>query len=336
MTEPRLTIGIPTLDRGRFLAKAIDSCLAQTVPARILVADQGESDSVAETMRRYKDHPLVHHVKSGANSLWSNWKFAADHVETEFFAWTQDDDVISRSYTARILDGFDRWPDADMWTARLAVADEHGRALWFLSNGPWMPLRLLDGAAGCFDSDLIIPTSYFTAWALSPAVAFRRGDRFTKALDRMPDDCALYNERLLPAAMASGGRFIADPSLAGYWVQHSGNESRKQHPDQPRQTVKAIEWLDCLMEDDGVAEKAMTDLDLWCAMMPVGHLYTWAECVAHQGGRWEKRIGEILVKHVKSGLPRVMPGMTPIYGMDGRASEYAYAAPSPHEVLTFN
>jgi hypothetical protein len=289
-------------------------------------------------MRRYKDHPLIRHARTGASNLWKNWKAAADIAaedDTEFFAWLQDDDVCSRSYAVRIMDGFDRWPDADLWTARLAVGDEFRRALWFLNSGPWMPMNLLDGSARCDDADLLIPTSYFTAFAMSPAAAFRRGERFTRALESIPDNCNLYNERFILAAMASGGRFISDPMLAGLWVQHSGNESRNQHPDQLRQTEIAIEWLDNVMDDTN-SEKSLNDMDVWASMMPVSHLYAWAECLASQRGRWEKRIGEIIVKHLKAGLPQIAQGMTPIIGMDGRAPEYAYMAPSPHEVLTFN
>ncbi len=339
MTEPRLTIGIPCKDRARFLGKAIGYCLAQTTPVRILVADQGGTDDVAKTMERYKGHPLVRHERTEAENLWQNWRAAADIAEdddTEFFAFLQDDDQIGSGYAARIIGCFDNWKEADVWTARLMCADEDGRACHWLQNGPWMPLRCLESRASCYDSDILLPTSYFTAWALSPAVAFRRGDRFTAALERMPDDCALYNERLILAAMGPGGRFIADPCLAGYWVQHEANESRNQHPDQPRQTVKAIEWMDTLM-DESDSEKALKDLDLWAAMMPVGHCYAWAECVAGQGGRWEPKVGGILAKHVKAALPGVtMPGMMPTCNVDGRAHDYEYARPSAHEVLLFD
>jgi hypothetical protein len=300
-----------------------------------LVADQDGTPEVADVMKRYKDNHLIYHMRTDADSLWTNWKAAADGSETEFFSFMQDDDQIGRGYAARIIDCFDRWPEADVWTSRLAIADEHGRALWFLMNGPWMPMRLLDSAARCDDSDIMVPTAYFTAWALSPAVAFRRGERFTKALERMPDDCALYNERLILAAMGPGGRFISDPCLAGYWVQHEGNESRHQHPDQPRQTVKAVAWLDDLM-DEIDTDKALRDMDIWAAMMPLGHCIMWAECVAMQGGRWEPKVGAIMAKHAASGTPKGFSGTPPTYGLNGTAPAYHYGTPSAHEVLTFD
>ncbi len=160
------------------------------------------------------------------------------------------------------------------------------------------------------------------------------GELRAKALERMPDDCALYNERLILAAMGPGGRFISDPCLAGYWVQHEGNESRHQHPDQPRQTVKAVEWLDTLM-DEIDSEKALRDMDIWAAMMPLGHCIMWAECVALQGGRWEPKVGGIMAKHAASGTPKGMPGTPPVYGLNGTVPAYHYATPTAHEVIRF-
>jgi hypothetical protein len=309
MTSPRLTITIPTLDRATFLIKAIDSVLAQTVPTKIIVADQGHTDEVAQAMRRYQHHPLVKHIQSSATCLWENWDFAARAADTEFVSWLQDDDVVSRSYTAHILDAMDRWPAAQCWMARLACADEDGRALWFLGNGPWIPMKVLDREPVCFDGAIMALTAYLTSWALSPAVAFRRGPAFDEALDRMPRDTDLFAERMILAGIGLRSKVVADPVLAGYWVQHEGNENRKQHKDQDRQTLRAIHWTDSLIDelDEEEREQAFTAFDGWCAMMPVGHVMAWLQTVVPQRGRYADRIGEILLKNVQGRVEAVRP-----------------------------
>ena len=52
MSTPRLTIGIPTLDRPTLLQRAIDSCLAQTVPVKIMIADQGNTEGTKLVLDR--------------------------------------------------------------------------------------------------------------------------------------------------------------------------------------------------------------------------------------------------------------------------------------------
>lgn len=308
MSEPRLTIGIPCLNRARFLQKAIDSALAQTVPARILVADQGGTSEVADVMQSYRHNPLVRYERTHAETLWQNWKATAELAAedgTEFFSYLQDDDVLARFYSGLILDCFDRFPHAETWMARLLSANADGRALWFLGNGPWVPMRILDGEPVCHDGHVLVATAYLTSWALSPAVAFRRGAAFDRALERLPDRCDLVQERLVLAAMGRQGRFVAHPAVVGYWVQHEGNESRRQYPDQDRQLKRMVEWLDDLMDEPGVADKAIDDFETWVQMMPTAHVMAWGTLLTEQGGRYAETMGEILLKELQGRVQEV-------------------------------
>src|ERR1700735_2144537 len=70
---PRLTIGIPHLDRSPLLARAIVSCLEQKVPVRILVADQGKTQQTKDVIDRHGDQLELRHLESPATCLWENW-----------------------------------------------------------------------------------------------------------------------------------------------------------------------------------------------------------------------------------------------------------------------
>jgi len=96
VNAPRLTLGIPHLDRVDSLKKAIDSALGQTIPVRVIVADQGGTEATSELMAQYAEHPFVsHHLTKGhAHCLQENWRLCFEACQTEFFAWLQDDDVI--------------------------------------------------------------------------------------------------------------------------------------------------------------------------------------------------------------------------------------------------
>lgn len=267
MTEPQLTIGIPHLDRSNTLRRAIESCIRQTVPVHIIVADQGGTQATADVCSEYP----VEHILTKANSLWENWDAAARACRTPFFAWLQDDDIIAPAvmrkngslvvgtgYAARCLLAFDMFPDALHWQARLYCGvcpadgeiDDIMAAPWAQSF-PWVMVPALRQLPMQWPGQIIAPVSYLTSWAMSPAVAFRCGPEFTRALDCMPDDAALMAERLILASMGIQGPWIADPVLAGYWIHHGGNESYKQHVDQERQKVVMTEHLDeCLDRTD--------------------------------------------------------------------------------------
>lgn len=54
MPAPRVTVAVPALNQGRYLAQALDSILAQEVPTEIFVLDAGSSDETLEVIRRYE------------------------------------------------------------------------------------------------------------------------------------------------------------------------------------------------------------------------------------------------------------------------------------------
>lgn len=303
MSAPRLTIGIPTLDRPEMLQRAIDSCLRQTTPVRVVVADQGRSEGTAKVMERYLWHPNVCHAFSRATNLWENWKEAAqlcdfgrssDEPSTEFFAWCQDDDVVGRGYAARIINAFDKFPDALTWLARLHNGIDEKFAAWFSGNGPWVPMRLLDGLPDCHLGELLVPSMYLTSWSLSPARAFRCGEAFDWALEQMPSDADLFEERLLLALMGSRGKFVADPVIAGYWIHHGGNESYKQHHDQARQEQVATRLLDDLMDTTDWRDVFAQ----WCLVMPAVNVIQWMQGMEKS----ESRHREDLIRIMQGSL----------------------------------
>ncbi len=280
---PQLTIGIPTLDRHQFLRRAIDSCLRQTVPVRVVVADQGHLYETKAILHEYRDNLDVVHLLTGASCLWENWAKAARACDTPFFAWLQDDDIVSPAvkradgslvpgtgFAHRVLAAFDQFPEALHWQARLytGVCPPDGglddvMAAWWGQSGPWVMMPIIAQAPLQWPGQILVPTAYLTTWSMSPGVAFRCGEAFTKALDYLPHDADLMSERLIVASLGMQGPFIADPVVAGYWIHHGGNESYKQHVDQDRQSRVMIDHLDACM-DSTDWEGVFGD---WCLMM---------------------------------------------------------------------
>ena len=192
--RPRLTIGIPTFKRDPLdhLQYAVDSCLQQTIPVKIVVADQGHTDAVVRYMARYRDHPNVRHVLTDAKILWDNWTAASKACDTEFFAWLQDDDTIQPPYADRVCRAFDAFPDALHWQAFCYVTPDRIHALRWAWNGPQVGVNMRYNLAEKWHGEYCVATMYLMSWALSPGVAFRcAAERSRMRLRRCPE-IAIY------------------------------------------------------------------------------------------------------------------------------------------------
>jgi hypothetical protein len=226
----RLTIGIPTQGkRPDLLQKAIGSALAQSVPCRVLICAQGDPDVFARMLAPYREHPLLRVVPSPARSLWANWRFAVESCDTEVFAWLQDDDRLAPHMARRALESLDRSPAAVAWIARLGISTVPGLANWWQATGPMVPMDLIHGGTTEVHGGLLAAAGYFSSFALSPAVAFRCTPAAIAAVRRCPEQgCDLFNERTVLAEIGRLGPIVCDPVIAGEWVMHDDNTSRKQ------------------------------------------------------------------------------------------------------------
>jgi glycosyltransferase involved in cell wall biosynthesis len=228
---PRLTIGIPTLDRADLLSRAIASATAQTMPCRVVVADQGETIATARLMDQYKSHPMVRHLptKGRATCLWENWIAAIEACDTEFFAWLQDDDVVAPHFVERATRAFDAFPAAHVYTACLAISTTAGMGNWWQRTGPMVPMDMIHGIPVLAHAGLMQVTAPFTSMALSPGVAVRWSLDAVQAARNVPTGMDLFAERVILSELAKLGPGVCDPAVVGYWIHHQDNESRKQN-----------------------------------------------------------------------------------------------------------
>ncbi len=266
-------------------------------------------------MAAYAGNESVEHLYSTASNLWENWEAAARACDTPYFAWLQDDDVVAPAvkredgslipgtgFAHRVCAAFEKFPEALHWQGRLYCGvcapdggiDDIMAAPWGQSF-PWVLMPIIRQAPLQWPGEVLPPASYLTSWAMSPAVAFRCGVQFNKALSCMPDDASLMNERLILAYMGMQGPWIADPAVAGYWIHHGSNESYKQHVDQERQTEVMIEFLDECM--DRVDWEAV--FTQWCLVMNPMQVLGFLNDFQCHSSRHAERLTTIMAESLK-------------------------------------
>lgn len=294
--QPKLTIVIPHLNRTAFLKEAIDQALDQSVPARILVSDQGHTTETADLMKTYADNKLVIHRQSPATCLHENWNYGYEAAMDDgalYVAVFQDDDIIHHRYAERINLAFDTFHDALTWTSRLNNAQDPELATWFMGIGPMVPLNLMKNKPRVFPGTIMVPYGYLTSWTLSPAVAFRVCNDFREALRAIPVGCDLYTERTILAEMGSRGSVVVDPVVIGYWRHHAKNESYNQNAtSQPLQAKVFYDWMDRLM--DRLGDSWQEILLEWAKFMPNMHLNGYLASLDCQDSRYAMGIAEVI------------------------------------------
>ena len=109
---PRLTIVIPTVNRARLVARAIESALAQTSPdIEIIVSDNGSTDETPAVIERYAGRGLRTFRHDSTIPVARHHDFIIDKVHTEFLLALSDDDFLEPEFAAEALAMFDRHPE---------------------------------------------------------------------------------------------------------------------------------------------------------------------------------------------------------------------------------
>lgn len=105
----KLTIAIPTYNHEQFLKEALDSALAQTVPADIIVVNDGSTDGTKFILDEYSDRVKV--ITQINKGLASARNTALMNTETEWFLPLDSDDILEANCVESLLKAIDELGD---------------------------------------------------------------------------------------------------------------------------------------------------------------------------------------------------------------------------------
>jgi glycosyltransferase involved in cell wall biosynthesis len=132
MSQPLVSIVLPTHNGKRYLKEAIDSCLKQTYAfLELIIVDDGSTDGTPAIISSYaaRDH-RVRYVRHEANRKLPaalNTGFA--EARGDYLTWTSDDNLYLPDALAEMVQELESNPEVDIVYANYTVIDSAGVAI---------------------------------------------------------------------------------------------------------------------------------------------------------------------------------------------------------------
>jgi len=206
-STPLATVVVATHNGARFVARTLESLLAQSVgPLQIVVCDDGSSDNTPALLQTFgSDISVVRQQNRGVSAARNR---GAALARARHIAFLDHDDVWEPYLLERQLAQLARYPDAGLAYADSWVVDDndrkHGRRR-----------RWLDYREGDVQADLLLGNFVPLETALMPTAIFRRLGGFNEELRYLEDyDLFLRLSALAPVV-------FLDQPLARYRIHDS-------------------------------------------------------------------------------------------------------------------
>ena len=145
MSSPRVTLGIAAYNGERFLAEAIESCLAQDYAEfELLIVDDASTDSTPAVIARYASDPRVRVVTHAENrGIAAAYNSIVEHARGELIARLGHDDIALPDRLSREVAVFDAHPDTGVVHGDAVTIDASGRVVGEWRSAEFEPEALM-------------------------------------------------------------------------------------------------------------------------------------------------------------------------------------------------
>jgi glycosyltransferase involved in cell wall biosynthesis len=166
MSDPAVTIAIPTYNRSWGLSRAIDSVLAQTYgDFELVIVDDASTDKTETLARSYADSRIRYHRQPQNVGMVANWGACVNLARGRFLVFLADDDRLEPEFLANRVIVLEARPDIFAVFSRYTARDAGG-AVTAIALNDWRAardLRGIDLAAAAFSGWFIGATLYRAA-----------------------------------------------------------------------------------------------------------------------------------------------------------------------------
>lgn len=233
-----LTVAIATRDRPEALGRALASVLDSAAPpARIVVVDNAPSDDATATLvtERYGDDDRIVYVREDRPGLAQAHNAALPHVATGHVAFTDDDVLVDRWWTARIAAAFAAADDVACVTGLIFPAELRTPEQWWIERAAGFAKgferRIVDPAVEA-RRDPLFPYAagtYGSGANMAFATAFLdEHGGFDPALGAGSGSLGGDDLAAIHAVLAAGHRLVYEPAAIVFHHHHRDYEALRR------------------------------------------------------------------------------------------------------------
>jgi glycosyltransferase involved in cell wall biosynthesis len=213
MTSPLVSVVIPTFNAARYVARAVDSALAQTYsPVEVIVVDDGSTDNTAQVLDQYKSN-IRYIFQPNCGSVGAVRNRGIREARGEIFAFLDADDLWFREKLEQQIPVLLANPKVGLVHSNFKYLDEETGRTYTISR----PRHKLVGR--CY-TRLFFGCSIFAS-----SVVVRR---------TCLDNVGMFNEEIPPGVedyelwlrLARQYKFAYVPRCLALYRKHSANMSR--------------------------------------------------------------------------------------------------------------
>jgi glycosyltransferase involved in cell wall biosynthesis len=127
---PRVSIGLPVFNGERYLARALDSLVAQDfADFELIVSDNASTDGTSEICQDYAERDQRIKVYRNERNIGAvgNFNRTLELSSGEYFKWAAHDDWCAPEFLGRCVDVLDEDPSLVLCFTAMGVADAEGR-----------------------------------------------------------------------------------------------------------------------------------------------------------------------------------------------------------------
>ena len=284
---PHITIGMPVYNGERYVGRAIESILAQTMgDFELIVSDNASEDATVDICMGYarRDARVRVRRRSVNAGAAANFNDLVKQARGSSFKWAAHDDVLAPGYLEVTSAALAAAPDAVAAHSRVAFIDAADDVV---RHDPF-PLERVDEPhpSRRFADAITTPHWSFWAFALCRVEALRRTDLIGPYAS---------SDRVLIAHLALLGRFVESPEVLFFSRDHPERALRSiPEPLRRRRWLRAVGPLPAAAWYDPAraGSIAMPQWNLWrryaalpgrCSLAPAERLRCYASLLAWPG-----------------------------------------------------
>lgn len=221
----RVQVIVPYWGDPAYLFAAVDSVQAQSNPNwRLIVVDDAYPDPLVGDVLRADPDPRISYLRNEVNlGVAANFERCRLLADEEFVVFLGADDLLGSDYVQRVIDDFDRFPEAAIVQVGVRVIDGAGRPVRPLGDRVKAAVAPRVRAVTEFSGENLAITMLLGNWLYWPSLAFRT-ERLARYAFRQDYDIDLDSALVLEMVCA-GERLVVDPYVCFDYRRHAASAS---------------------------------------------------------------------------------------------------------------